>query len=82
MKAAIIVFADTDRPEGMGRGDHKYHGLLEEVREAVAGACVYCSRAYGVTDGVEAAGIRFLDEFRGHPSIRSLMASGHQVVTF
>ena len=117
MKAAIILFADTDRPEGLGRvanaltsarefkeagdeivvvfdgagvkwvpeladEDHKYHGLLEEVRDVVAGACVYCSRAYGVTDQVEAAGISFLDEFRGHPSIRALVAGGHEVITF
>jgi hypothetical protein len=117
MKAAIILFADTDRPEGLGRlanaltsarefieagddvavifdgagvrwipdlaqPDHKYHGLFEEVRDAVTGACMYCSRAYGVKDGVESAGIAFLDEFRGHPSIRSLAASGHQVITF
>jgi hypothetical protein len=60
MKAAIILFADTDRP----------------------GACVYCSRAYGVTDQVETAGVPFLDEFRGHPSIRSLVAAGHAVITF
>src|SRR5919201_385740 len=79
MKAAIILFADTDRPEGMGRmanaltsarefmeadddvvvifdgagvkwaaeladGEHKYHRLFEEVRDVVAGACVYCAR--------------------------------------
>jgi len=117
MKAAIILFADTDRPEGMGRmanaltsarefkeaGDevvvifdgagvkwvpeladegHKYHGLLDEVRDVVAGACVYCSRAYGVQDQVAAADIPFLDDFRGHPSIRSLVADGHQIITF
>jgi hypothetical protein len=93
MKAAIILFADTDRPEGLGRlanalttarefieagdeiavifdgagvkwvpevaqPDHKYHGLFEEVRSAVTGACVYCSRAYGVTDGSRRRGSR------------------------
>jgi hypothetical protein len=117
VKAAIILFADTDRPEGFGRlanaltsarefmeagdeiavifdgagvkwvpevarPDHKYHGLFGEVRGAVTGACVYCSRAYGASDGVEAAGVPFLDEYRGHPSVRSLAASGHQVITF
>jgi hypothetical protein len=117
MKAAVILLADTDRPEGMGRmanalttarefqensdeivvifdgagvkwipelagSDHKYNRLFEEVRGVVAGACVYCSRAYGVTDAVGDAGIPFLDEFRGHPSIRTLIGSGHQVVTF
>jgi hypothetical protein len=117
MKAAIVLLADTDRPEGIGRlanalnsarefkeagddtvvifdgagvkwvpevtePDHKYHGAFEDVRDAVAGACLYCSRAYGVKDGVEATGVPFLDEFRGHPSIRSLIANGHHVITF
>jgi hypothetical protein len=117
MKAAVLLLADTDRPDGMGRmvnalttarefqengdevvvifdgigvkwipelvaSDHKYHRLFEEVRDVVSGACVYCSRAFGVKDAVEKAGIPFLDEFRGHPSIRSLMASGHQLITF
>jgi hypothetical protein len=61
---------------------HKYHRLFEEVREVPAGACLYCSRAYGVKDGVEAAGIRFLDEFRDHPSLRALVAEGFHVITF
>lgn len=117
MKAAIILFADTDRPEGMGRmanaltsarefkeaGDeivvifdgagvkwaaeladdgHKYHGLFEEVRDVVAGACVYCARAYGVKDDVEAANVPFLDDYRGHPSIRTLVAEGNEIITF
>ena len=81
-RAASIVFADTDRPEGLGRvvnalttakefkeagdeavvifdgagtkwvaelarEDHKYHGLFEEVRDVVGGACSYCAAAYG-----------------------------------
>ncbi len=116
-KAAIVLLADTETPEGMGRmanalttakefkdvGDdavlifdgagtrwlpqladagHKYHRLLEDVREQVQGACVYCARAYGVKDAIEAAGIPLLDEYRGHPSVRDLMLEGRQVVTF
>jgi hypothetical protein len=64
VKAAIILFADTDRPEGLGR----LANALTSAREFV--------------EGVEAAGIRFLDEFRGHPSIRSLVVGGHHVITF
>jgi hypothetical protein len=47
-----------------------------------AGACVYCARAYDVKDEVEAAGVRLLDEYRGHPSVRQLIADGYEVVTF
>ena len=115
--AAIILFADTETPEGTGRmanalttvkefkdaGDDailifdgaatrwvpqladpgfKYHGLLEDIRDRVQGACVYCARAYGVKDEIEAAGIPLLDDYKGHPSVRDLMVEGRQVVTF
>jgi hypothetical protein len=115
-KIAVILLADTDTREAMGRmsnaltlakesedaGDdvrlvldgagtkwagelageeHKYHRLFEDVREQ-AGACVYCARAYGVKDQVEAAGVELLDEYKGHPSIRRLIADGYEIVTF
>lgn len=115
-KIAVILLADTDRAEGMGRmanaltmtkeakeagddvrlildgagtkwaaelaaDDHKYHGLLADVKDKT-GACVYCARAYGVKDEVDAAGIAPLDEYKGHPSIRGLIADGFEIVTF
>ncbi len=115
-KIAVILLADTDRPEGMGRmanalttakeakdaGDdtrvildgagtkwgseladkeHKYHRLFGAV-SAETGACAYCSRAYGVKDQVEAAGIRMIDEYEGHPSVRELIVGGFDVITF
>ncbi len=69
----IPVLADAEQ---------KYHRLFADVREAVRGACLYCSRAYGVKDAVEAAGVPFLDDFRDHPSLRSLVADDYQVITF
>ena len=116
-KAASVVFADTDRPEGMGRvvnalttakefkeagdeavvifdgagtkwipelsrADHKYHGLFEEVRDVVGGACSYCAAAYGVKEQVEQAEVKLLEEYEGHPSLRTLIGDGYAVVTF
>lgn len=115
-KIAVMLLADTDTHEAMGRmanaltlanegkeaGDdvrlvldgagtkwaaelaneeHKYHRLFEDVRED-AGACLYCSRAYGVKDAVEASGIEMLDEYKGHPSLRHLISNGYEVVSF
>ncbi len=115
-KIAVILLADTDRPEGMGRmanalttaregkeaGDeirvildgagtkwgaeladesHKYHRLLHDLKPET-GACAYCSRAYGVKDQLEAAGIALIDEYKGHPSLRELIVDGWAVVTF
>ena len=62
--------------------DNEYHRLFEDVRGVIAGACVYCARAYAVRDEIEAAGIPFLDEFRGHPSIHRLVKEGYEIITF
>lgn len=61
---------------------HKYHGAFEAVRDVLAGACSYCASAYGVRETVEEAGIRLLDEYAQHPSIRRLVNEGYSVVTF
>ena len=60
---------------------HKHHRLLADVKQET-GACVYCSRAYGVKDQVDAAGIQALDEYKGHPSMRQLIVDGFDVITF
>lgn len=116
-KVALVVLADTETHEGLGRvvnalitakelkqsGDevsvvfdgagtrwaaalanpeHRYHDLFEEVRDRIAGACAYCAKAFGVRKEVEAAGIALLEDFEQHPSLRSYLADGYQVVTF
>jgi hypothetical protein len=62
--------------------EHKYRRLFEDVGSVVRGACLYCSRAYGVKDAVESSGVPFLDDFRDHPSLRSLVNDGFEVITF
>jgi hypothetical protein len=52
------------------------------VRDAIAGACSYCSSAYGVKEQVEQSGVELLDEYSGHPSLRQLVQDGYQVLTF
>lgn len=116
-KAAIVLLADSETPEGTGRmanalttarefaeagddvrvifdgagvkwvpvlldEDHKYHRLFESVREHVVGACAYCARAYGVKDVIEESDIPLTAEYRDHPSIRTLIVEGYEVVTF
>ncbi len=66
----------------LGDEGHKYHRLLEQTRDSVRGACLYCSRAYGVKDQVEEFGVPFLEDFRDHPSLRELVADGYQIITF
>jgi len=62
--------------------DHKYHDVYAEVKDRLGGVCRYCADAFGVADQVEASDATFADDFKGHPSFRSLMADGYQVITF
>lgn len=117
MKVAMVVLADNETHEGLGRvvnalvaskelveGDddvtlifdgggtvwpgllseeaHPAHELWESVHHVVAGACSFCADAFGATSGVEQAGVKLLDEYDRHPSFRSLLHEGYQIITF
>jgi hypothetical protein len=60
---------------------HDYHELYRAVRE-VTSVCDFCSGAFGVEDAVAESGVTVLDEYDGHPSIRSLVDEGYEVITF
>ncbi len=62
--------------------EHKAHRLYTAVADHVAGACSFCSRAFGVRDKLEAADIPFLSEYEDHPSLRRLLQEGWQILTF
>lgn len=58
-----------------------YHALYQTVRDKTA-VCDFCSGAFGVEDAVNDAGVVTLDDHDGHPSIRSLVSEGREVITF
>ncbi|MFC6953633.1 DsrE family protein [Halorubellus litoreus] len=60
---------------------HDYHELYQAVRDNAA-ACDYCSGAFGVEDAVADSGVVTLDDYEGHPSIRSLVADDYEIITF
>ena len=61
--------------------DSDYHELYRTVRDDAA-TCDYCSGAFGVADAVADSGLTVLDEHDGHPSVRSLVDDGYEVITF
>lgn len=81
---AVLLFdgAGTQWIPALADESHRYHTLFEQARPTIRGACDYCAQAYGVRDQVEAADIPLLDEYERHPSLRSLLADGYQIVTF
>lgn len=62
--------------------EHKLHKVFKAVHDRVAGACEFCAGAFDVKEGVREAGISFLSEYEGHPSLRQRVADGYQIVTF
>ncbi|MFC4541831.1 DsrE family protein [Halosolutus amylolyticus] len=61
--------------------DHDYHALYATVADH-AQVCDYCAGAYGVEDEVEASEAAPIDQFEGHPSVRSLVGDGYEIITF
>jgi len=61
--------------------DHDYHALYQSVSDAVS-VCDYCVSAYGVDEAINSADVERRGEFEGHPSIRSLVDDGYEVITF
>ncbi|WP_436935831.1 DsrE family protein [Halovenus marina] len=61
--------------------DHNHHELYQSLREDTS-VCDFCSGAFGVADAVADAGVVTLDDHDGHPSVRSLVDDGYEVLTF
>jgi len=59
----------------------EYRELYLAVQDDTA-VCDFCSSAFGVEDAVADAGVETLDDHQGHPSIRSLVAEGYEILTF
>jgi hypothetical protein len=66
----------------LAKPEHKLHGIFENVRPHIAGACAFCVNAFEVRDAVRDAQVPLLNEYHGHPSLRQRVADGYEVVTF
>lgn len=62
--------------------DHRLHSRFEAVKESIGGACFYCAGAFGVRDEISRTDVPLLDEHEGHPSIRTFVADGYEILTF
>ncbi len=61
---------------------HKAYSLYQAIQDRVTGACSYCAGAFGVKSALQAKNIRLLDDYAQHPSLRTLVAKGFQLITF
>jgi hypothetical protein len=66
----------------LAKADNKLHNSFEKLRGNIAGVCSFCSNAFGVKNAVLSTGIKLLDEFEGHPSLKHYIDNDYQVITF
>lgn len=64
------------------KDDHDAHPLYEGVKPVIEGACKFCSKSFGVINDVQKTNVNLLDDYDDHPSLRSYVTDGYQVVTF
>jgi len=77
----ILGGAGTEWVSELEDPDHDFHALYREVRDEV-GVCDFCAGAFEVSDAIDNAGVACLSECDGHPSLRSLVEDGCEVITF
>ena len=61
---------------------HPLHESYKEVVDKVGGACRFCANAFDVRSEIANTDITLLGAADGHPSIRSLIVEGYQIVSF
>lgn len=76
--AATALVPELESPE------NPMHRLYREAKDGgvIEGVCRACSQKMGVSDAVEAAGLAFLDDMKGHPSMAAYGERGFEIITF
>lgn len=77
----IFDGAGTQWVEELEDENHDYHDLYQAVSDN-ASAYDFCAGAFGVDDAMNDADVVRLDEHEGHPSIRSLVDDGYEIITY
>lgn len=62
--------------------EHDAHPLYAAVEDKIEGACKFCAKAFGVINEVRKTDVTLLDDYDDHPSLRSYIQDGYQIVTF
>ncbi|MFZ2450982.1 MAG: hypothetical protein WAW36_10730 [Methylovulum miyakonense] len=79
-----LIFTGTGTkwlPE-LTRPEHELHGLFNEVKASIRGACGFCATAYDVKQPIIACGVPILEEYGTNMSFLNLLNDGYQIITF
>ncbi|MBT2525623.1 DsrE family protein [Streptomyces sp. ISL-99] len=78
----IFDGAGTKWPGVFADPKHDAHQAYQAVTAVVAGTCKFCAQQFEAEKSARQAEVPMLDEYEGHPSLRSLISKGYQVLTF
>lgn len=80
---ATLLFdgAGVTWPGKLSEEKHPLHKLFIKTKPHILGACSFCSKAFKAEEGVKKSRIPFLDDYKGHPSVHSLIKAGYQIIT-
>ncbi|MEX2589195.1 MAG: hypothetical protein WD334_03260, partial [Chitinophagales bacterium] len=68
-------------PGKLADEDHPIHPIFKKVKPNILGACAFCSKAFKAEEDVKKSGVSFLEDYKGHPSVRNLVNDGYQIIT-
>ncbi|CAN5449531.1 hypothetical protein BH23ACT6_BH23ACT6_03900 [soil metagenome] len=79
-----IVFdgSGAESLAALSHSSHALNGMLESLRDQVAGVCGFCATAHKVAAEITEAGFPMLTDNHGHASIRNLVVEGRTILTF
>lgn len=79
-----VIFdgAGTEWIPELENPDHDAHEAYASIKDVIEGACKFCAKSFGVFEEIKATDVTLISEFEGHPSIKSLVDDGYQVITF
>jgi hypothetical protein len=79
----VVIFdgAGTQWIPELEDDDHSLHAVYRSLLEDVR-VCDFCADAFHVGEEVDNSDASRAAEFRGHPSVRSLVYDGYELITF
>jgi hypothetical protein len=82
--AVQIIFdgGGTTAAVALADPNDQRHQVYANVADKVAGLCRFCAKAFGVYDKAQALDLPLLSEYHQHPSLRTRVVDGYQIITF
>jgi hypothetical protein len=67
----------------LAKGKGGFNKMYVDLKNkgVILGACLECSKAFGVAEDLEKLGEKFVDEFEGHPDTAKYISKGYELVT-